>query len=570
MTTTATPTTSFDWPDFDRRYRALLDQPLDAAGVPAWLTRWSDLEREFLEAFTDVNRAKDEDTTDEAAQAEYLRFVTELQPQKQPVGQALKDKLLAVQDLEPGPDQAQMMRRLRNEADLYREENVRLEADIAARANEYRKMTGAWTVTLDGRDMTFAEAGTRLLENDRAAREQAWRAMAERRLQDAERLDALFLELLLQRRQVARNAGLKDYREYSWRSKSRFDYSPDDALRFHDAIAAELTPLVARLDAARRRQMGVELLRPWDQTVDPRGREPLRPFTSPEQLEQAGARIFASVDPLFGQQFERLRARPGERGYLDLGARKGKASGARCGFYPVRGIPYIFMNAAGTQSDVNTLLHEAGHAFHGYASHAAQDLVWNRQAPMEFNEVASMAMELLAAPYLTRERGGLYDDPADAARANAEELANAISFLPYMAIVDGFQHWIYAEAPENVSGDDLAARWSELWLHYRPEVDWTGLERERDRLWHRQLHIFLYPFYYVEYGMAQLGAFQVWRNSLADHPAALARYREALSLGGSRSLPELYETAGANFNFERPALAEIGRLVESHLGEALA
>ena len=276
-------------------------------------------------------------------------------------------------------------------------------------------------------------------------------------------------------------------------------------------------------------------------------------------MEEGAGRIFANVDPALGAEYEKFR-----HGFLDLDSRKGKAPGGYCSFFPKTGLPYIFMNAVGTESDVRTMLHEGGHAFHGLASSAAQSLFWNRGAPMEFNEVASMAMELLALPYLEKARGGFYA-PDEAVRARQEQLERIVLFLPYMAVVDGFQHWVYTEAPEGVTATDLDAKWGELWTRFMGGTDWMGLDAERVTGWHRKLHIFTVPFYYVEYGLAQLGALQVWRNALQDQPEAVRRYRSALALGNTRPLPDLYAAAGARLAFDRETVGELAQLVASHL-----
>jgi len=548
-----------DWNTAAPYFAALADENVTAESVGDWLTRWSELEKALGEAGAAAGRAKSEDTTDTSAEANYLNFVQKIVPPWSVAAQALKTKLLAVPDYTPPPDQEQFLRRLRNDADLFREANVPIQAELQTLANNYDKLTGAMTVTLDGEEMTLPQAEQRGLDADRTVREDAWRIVQNRWLQSREALDALYLEMLPLRRKLAENAGLPNYRDYMWRALRRFDYTPEDSLAFGAAIEAEVVPLAQKILERRRETLGVETLRPWDLNVDPEGRTPLRPFADVAELEAGTAQIFAQVDPDLGRDFERLR-----HGFLDLGSRKGKAPGGYCAFFPKTGLPYIFMSAVGTESDIRTLLHEGGHAFHGLASSAAQPLLWNRGAPMEFNEVASMAMELLALPYLEKERGGFYA-PEDAVRAKQEQMEKIVLFLPYMAVVDGFQHWVYAEAPAQVTAADLDAKWDALWTRFMGGVDWSGLDAERVSGWHRKLHIFTVPFYYVEYGLAQLGALQVWRNALQDQADAVKRYRSALALGNTRPLPELYAAAGARLTFDRETVGELARLVASHL-----
>ena len=548
-----------DWETIAPHFEALAAEDLTASRVGDWLHRWSDLERLLAESGARASRAKSEDTTDEVAEKTYLHYVREIVPKWTVAAQALKTKLLAVPGYEPLPEHRQFLRRLRNDADLFRDENVPIQAELQTLGNEYDKLIGAMAVTLDGEEMTLPQAEQVLLDPDRDKRERAWRAVQDRWLQSRQDLDALYLKMLPLRRQLAQNAGLSDYRAYMWRALRRFDYTPEDSLAFGQAIEDEVVPLAKRLLGSRRQNLGVETLRPWDLNADPENRPPLCPFNDVDDLISGTAQIFANVDPDLGADFEKFRT-----GYLDLDSRKGKAPGGYCMFFPQTGLPYVFMNAVGTESDVRVLLHEGGHAFHGLASNAAQSLTWNRGAPMEFNEVASMAMELLALPYLEKDRGGFYTSD-EAKRAREEQFERIVLFLPYMAVVDGFQHWVYADAPPAVTAADLDAKWGELWDRFMGGTDWSGLEAERITGWHRKLHIFTVPFYYVEYGLAQLGALQVWRNALTDQADAVRRYRSALALGNTRPLPELYAEAGARLAFDRETVGELARLVASQL-----
>ncbi len=547
-----------NWEGLRPLFDALAAEELMPGGVGNWLLRWSDLLKVIYEAGARAERAKSEDTTDTEAEAAFLHHIETVVPQTEVASQALKTKLLAVPGYVPAPNHVQMVKRLRSDADLFRAENVPIQSHLDVLANEYDKIAGSLAVTIGGEEMTLPQAGLRLLQTDRAAREQAWQALSDKWLSVRPQLDALYLQMLPLRRALARNAGKSDFRAYMWQEKHR-DYTPQDALSFHDAIAQEIVPLVSQLLERRREALGLSALRPWDLQVDPHGRAPLHPFDTAAELEEGTARIFAQVAPALGEQFGRLRAR-----MLDLPSRAGKAPGGYCSSFPVTGLPYIFMNAVGTQDDVQTLLHEGGHAFHDIASAASQPLVWNQGAPMEFCEVASMAMELLGAPYLARDKGGFYT-PEDAARAHQEHLARTIEFLPYMAVVDGFQHWVYVQAPDDVTASDMDAHWDKLWARFMPGVDWSGLEAMRMTGWHRKLHIFQNPFYYVEYGLAQLGALQVWRNALADQAQAVQKYRDALALGDTRPLPDLYDAAGARLAFDAPTISELASLAASHL-----
>jgi oligoendopeptidase F len=358
--------------------------------------------------------------------------------------------------------------------------------------------------------------------------------------------------------QTARNAGFAEYESYAFRAKCRFDYTPADCRRFHEAVEAVVVPAVERIMARRRASLGVTTVRPWDTAPDPEGREPIRPFREARELIDTSRRIVGRVAPAFGAQFQAMM----DGQLLDLDVRKGKAPGGYCETLQYRGRPFIFMNAVGVLDDVSTLLHEAGHAFHAFEAHA-QPLIWQRHPGLEMCELASMSMELLASPYLGKESGGFFSDE-ELARARVEHLEDVLVTLSHVASVDAFQSWIYTSG----AGRDRDAR-DEAWLRVRSRfergIDWSGLDRERITRWYRQLHIFLYPFYYIEYGIAQIGALQVWRNSLKDQPGAVERYRQALVQGNTRSLPELYRAAGVEFTFDARVIGELVAQVEEEL-----
>jgi oligoendopeptidase F len=344
---------------------------------------------------------------------------------------------------------------------------------------------------------------------------------------------------------------------YCFAAKHRFDYTPDDCARFHDAVEEAVVPAVGRLMAHRRERLGVDTLRPWDLTVDLASDEPLVPFRTTEEFVAGARRVFRRVDDELGARFALMA----DEGLLDLESRPGKAPGGYCTDLSHRGRPFIFMNAVGIPDDVNTLVHEAGHCFHDFAAHPLP-LTFQRRFGHEAAELASMSMELLAAPYLALPDG--YYPPERASAARLEHLEDVLLALPHIASVDAFQAWIYTDP----AGADAAARdaqWLAVRARFEPGVDWAGLERERVARWYRQLHIFELPFYYIEYGIAQLGALQVWRNARRDQAEAVRRYKAALALGGTRSLPEIYAAAGARLVFDAPTMRELVTLVEEEM-----
>lgn len=548
---------ALNWASLQPAVEELLAAPLGADTVDPWLQRWSDLTSVVMEAGAQVYREVSENTADAAAEERFNRFWEVIMPQWSTAAQALKQRLLGLEDYAPAADTAMMVKRFRTEAEIFRDENVPLLSQLKVLGNQYDKVVGGMTIEWQGKTETMPQAAGHLEEQDRETREAVWRLMMDRYLVERERLNDLYLEMVPLRQRVAENAGLANFRDYQWLANARFDYTPEDCFTFHDAIEHAVVPLARQLYRQLAAQLDIDRIRPWDDRVDPYG-EPLRPFTTAAELEEGAARIFRQVDPALAEHYEVMRD-----GFLDLASRPNKAPGGYCNDFAVSGRPYIFMNAVGTDDDVSTLLHEGGHAFHLMES-MRQPLYFNYNGPMEFCEVASMAMELLSAPYLVRDKGGFYDE-AEARRAYAGQLRKIVWFLPYMAVVDAFQHWVYAEAPAEVTAADLDATWSALWDRFMAPIDYTGLQTEKETGWHRKGHIFTDPFYYVEYGLAQLGALQVWRNAMADQAQAVASYRAALALGDTRPLPKLFRAAGARFAFDRQTVGELMDLIQQQL-----
>jgi oligoendopeptidase F len=383
-------------------------------------------------------------------------------------------------------------------------------------------------------------------------------------LEDRQPLNALWVDLLALRRQIAANAEYSDYRNYTWQAYARFDYTPQDCERFHDAIEQIVVPAATRISRRRQQMIGLDTLRPWDLTdgawsrpVNPPATPPLKPYRSSDELLHKTAAMMDRLDPQLGKYFHTMI----DENLLDIENRKGKAPGGYCAYLSVIKRPFILMNEVGVHDDVQTMLHEAGHAFHAFeSSHLpyAQQL----NPPMEFNEVASMGMELLGGAYLAASEGGFYSG-AEAVRARIERLEQMIFFWPYMAVVDAFQHWAYTHPDQASDPNACDATWGDLYQRFLPALDWSGLEDELVTGWHRKLHIFHVPFYYVEYGLAALGAAQVWRNALSDQAGAVANYRSALALGNTATLPDLFTTAGARFAFDAGTIGEIVSLVET-------
>lgn len=554
------------WAGLAPFYDELASREFDAASVDTWMADWSRLTSVVEEANAVLYLNRSRDTTDATAEQRFFRFIEEIRPHSEVAEQRLREKLLN-SGLTPN-GMTVPLRRLRAQAELFRAENVPLLTELSKLATQYDKLVGAQTIAWQGEQLTIERARQLLAGPDREQREQAWRSIHSRQLQDRSALNELWAQLFALRAQIAANAGHASFREYIWARLSRFDYTPEDCAAFREAIAAVVVPAATRIYERHRQRLGVERLRPWDlvdgsfgRPAAASGETPLEPFADVEALTAGGVRMLGRVDEELGAHLELMA----QEGLLDLANRPGKAPGGYCTYFAVRRRPFIFMNAVGSQRDVQVLLHEAGHAVHAFEA-SRLPLLQQRGAPMEFNEVASMSLEFLGAPYLTAEQGGFYD-AAQAARARVEHLEESLLFWPYMAVVDGFQHWAYSHPDKATTPEHCDAAWRELWARFIPGVDWQGLDDELATGWHRKLHIFQVPFYYVEYGLAQLGAVQVWRNSLRDERAATAAYKQALALGGTASLPELYATAGARFAFDQDTLGEGVALMERTIAD---
>ncbi|MDB6054914.1 MAG: oligoendopeptidase family [Verrucomicrobiales bacterium] len=541
-------------PLFDR-----LESQATAISSPAELEQW-------LLDCSEVSAAMDEEssrryiamschTDNPEAEKAYLEFVEKVEPELKPRQFKLAQIYLENSFRKDLPQQRYAIfdRSTALHVELYRPENIPLETEEAKIGQQYQKLAGSLTVQFRGEEKTLVQMGKFLEETDRSLRKEAWELVSTRRIQEAEKFEDLFEKLFIIREQIAKNAGFQNYRDYSFRARGRFDYTPEDCVAFQKAIETEVVPVLKELHEERKRQMKLESVRPWDLAVDPENRPPLRPFEQVEDMVSGSDRIFQQVDKDLAYQFQKMR----QLQLLDLGNRKGKAPGGYQSTLAESRVPFIFMNAVGQQRDVETMLHEAGHAFHAFAAQE-DDLYAYRSAPIEFCEVASMSMELLGNQYLEQ----FYPAP-EAKRARRDHLEGIVEIFPWIATVDAFQHWIYSH-PGHTRTQRTAA-WIDLMDRFGGNVDWTGFEHIKAALWHRQLHIFLYPFYYIEYGIAQLGALQVWANSKKNPVDALNKYKQGLKLGGSRPLPELFEAAGCKFDFSSETVKPLLALLQKEL-----
>ncbi len=536
------------WSDLESRYSELQSRQLTTTNLYSFLIEWSDLLKTVGETATYLQLDSDLNTADPAAQERLSHFYRVTQPATTIADAGLRQKVLALQNPDVPSDATLVLKRMQTDESAYSEKNVQLGAEESDIVAEYHRMTGSLMVDYNNERLTVPQIQHYLQSPDRTIRETAWRAWQRAKMGLAPQLDEIFLKLLSLRRKMAENCGLSHYRDLVWLKYHRYDYTAEDCYKLHESIECEVVPFATELLEQHRRMLSVDRLLPWDfywkSPVDAAGRPPLRPFETVEQLEEIIHRVFTALDPELGEQFEEFR-----NGFCDLASRPNKMSHAYCTTFPKRGMPFVLQNVVGSENDVQVTLHEFGHAFHGYASMRSQPLIWNHFSATEFVEVPSQAMEVLAIPYLYKEKGGFYSD-LEVKRVREKQVAGVIHLLTWIGFMDSFQHWLYAEAPEKVTIADMDKKATELVSRFMPQTDWSGFPEELRKTWHYN-HIFGSPFYYIEYGLSWLGALQLWQQSLVDPVSTMRRYRSALTFGDSKSVPELFRAAGATFAFDR-------------------
>ena len=546
-----------NWDNLQPYYQQLLDREFKCSGcLEQFLLDRSELDAAASEAGSNLYITMTCNTEDKNAKDAFLSFVENVEPELKKLSFELNKKVVSSQHIESlDKDRfGVLVRDWCADVEIFRDENVPLQTEDTKLGQEYAELCGAMMVNFDGEERTMPQMGMYQQDQDRSVREASWRAVAERRLQDRDAIDGIFDKMVANRNQTAQNAEFEEYRGYMFAVKHRFDYTPEDCIAFHDAIDEACMPIVRALAKERKEALGVDTLRPWDIAVDPHGHAALKPFDSADDLIEKTSKLFHRMDTELGDMFDTMR----DGGYsLDLDSRKGKAPGGYQASRDRQRKPFIFMNAAGLPRDLDTMVHEAGHAFH-YMLCRHDDLVWYRGAPLEFAEVASMSMELLAYPFLDE-----FYSPEEIKRAIKKHLEGIVSTLTWVATIDAFQHWIYLN-PEHTR-EERTAHWLELGERFGGGVDWTGLEAEQEAVWHRQLHPFEVPFYYVEYGIAQLGALQMWLKYIENPKEAIAAYKNGLELGASKTLPSLFEASGLKFDFTTDMVSTLMKTVGEEL-----
>ncbi|MEZ5047668.1 MAG: M3 family oligoendopeptidase [Chitinophagaceae bacterium] len=546
------------WNDLKPYFEELVDRKISSL---------SDLEQ-LLEDISEIQAFVSEDacwrqikltcdTENKDLETSFTFFNTEIEPHIKPYADKLNKKILSssfVNEL-PTQEYAIYLRGMQNEINLFREENISLFADISVLAQQYGAITGSMTVTINEQEYTLQQAAKFLKQSDRAFRKSVFLNMYEKRKEAEPELNTLFNKLIAKRHEVALHAGYANFRDYMFDALGRFDYGIKECEDFHEAVKKNIKPLVYKLIEHKKKALGYFHMYPYDLDAEPDGQKPLEPFLNGQELLDKSIQVLKQVHPYFGDCLEEMK----NLKHLDLESRKGKAPGGYNCPLAESGAPFIFMNAAGTPDDVVTMMHESGHAVHSFLCHDLK-LSAFKEYPMEIAELASMSMELFSLPYWST----FYPDSNDKKRATYELLERALLIFPWIATIDKFQHWLYTN-PKHTEAE-RTKQWMLIHQEFLPEnIEWTGLEHIQEILWQKQLHLFEVPFYYIEYGIAQLGALSMWKAYQIDRDTVLKNYMNALKKGYTTSLPELYKTAGIAFDFSEEYVKNICTFVHQEL-----
>ena len=546
-----------NWKSLEPFYSSLVDRKISTLPeLLLWLKDLSELEAVVEEHAGWLYIRMTCNTQDKALSEAYAFFVEQINPKIEPFADKINKKLLSLPSVHQLDKRFGLyIKQVENEILLFREENIPLEAELTVKEQQYGEIAGAMTVEVNGKTLTLQQASNHLKDPDRSHRDVVYHKMVNRRLQDREKLDALFLELVELRVKIAANAGFSNYRDYKFVELNRFDYTSEDCINFHNSIRTCVVPVLDHLLMERKIEMKLDKLKPWDLDVDQAGHSDLKPFQHGHELLDKSISCFKDIHPFFGEVLNTLKV----KNFTDLDSRIGKAPGGYN--YPLyeSGVPFIFMNATGSLRDVITMVHEGGHAIHSMLTRDL-DFIGFKELPSEVAELASMSMELISMEHWDH----FFPDKEDLRRAKREQLENVIEVLPWIASVDAFQHWLYLNPKHTIK--ERTAAWKQNFSNFSSAlVDWSEDENAREVLWQKQLHIFEVPFYYIEYGMAQLGAIAVWRNYKTNPEKAVQQYMEALKLGYTVSISEIYKTAGIRFDFSENYIKELILFVRNEL-----
>jgi oligoendopeptidase F len=547
-----------NWAQLLPYFQDLLERKIDnKANLMNWFIDRSELESILSEdlAWRYIKMSCDTENGEKRKSFEF--FVNEIEPKVAPISNDLNKKAVESPFLNEIDDSGYkiMIRNMVKQIEIFRDENIPLKTKLQTESQKFGQISGAMTIEIDGKELTLQQAAVKLQSIDRKLREEVYNKISLRRLADREKLDDLFTLLVRLRDEIARNADYANFRDYMFAAMGRFDYEPQDCFDFHESIRSEVVPLLNEQAADRKKNLSFATLKPWDKAVDILGRQALVPFTNSNELVERTIACFDALDPFLGQCLRIMR----EMNHLDLESRKGKAPGGYN--YPLAeiGVPFIFMNATSTLRDMVTIMHEGGHAVHSFLTRKLE-LGDFKNPPSEVAELASMSMELISMDHWNL----FFQKKEDLKRAKIEHLEQIIETLPWVATIDKFQHWIYENPTHN--HDERRVVWNKIFQQFSDSItDWTGLEENRNYLWQKQLHLFEVPFYYIEYGMAQLGAIAVWKNYKENHIKGLKGYMDALKLGYTKTIPEVYAAANIKFDFSKTYISELMAFVKEEL-----
>lgn len=547
-----------EWKNLEPLFNELLSRSIDdVQELGQWLKDKSELEAALEEDFAWRYIRMSCDTANEELVKSFQYFATEIEPKISPVANLLNQKFNNSPFIEELDHDKYFVyiRAIRKALEIYREENVDLLTQLQVSQQKYQGITGAMSVTINGQEYTLEQAANFIKDTDRTVRQQAWETVQQRRFVDKDDLNILFDELITMRHQVALNAGFENYRDYMFQALGRFDYTPKECYEFHEAIEKKIVPILKEQAEKRAELLGIEVLKPWDMDVSTTGKPALKPFKNGNELIDKTIACFNAIDPKLGQMLSIMKANQ----LFDVESRKGKAPGGYN--YPLAetGAPFIFMNSANSFRDLTTMVHEGGHAIHTFLT-ANLELNDFKHCPSEVAELASMSMELISM-----DNWDIYfDNEADLIRAKKEQLADVLKTLPWVAVIDQFQHWIYTNPGHNAS--DREEAFKQIYTRFGSGFsNWDGLEKEFANIWQKQLHLFEVPFYYIEYAIAQLGAIAIWKNYKENSQKALQQYLDALALGYTKPINEIYETAGIKFDFSLDYIEELASFVKEEL-----
>jgi len=550
------------WSRLKPYYNELLHRSIiSIAELEQWIFNWNELNALVQE---DVNWRYihfSTNTTNERAGESYNYIVQQILPKATKANHQLQQKLFETpfhKKLNP-EKYFIFLRGLRNSMDLFNEDNVILQSEIKLRSKEYGKLMSQMLIDVAGNSYMIQEANNFLQEPERSLREHAFRNISQRLNKNVEQLNDLFNDLLAMRHQLAENAGFENYRDYKFKELGRFDYSSEDCARFHDIVKKEIVPLLGDLYKIRQKSLKVDELRPWDLKVNINGNPPLKPFKDTDELIEKSIECLSEIDPFFGECLGVMK----KMGHLDLNAREGKRPGGYNMPLPLSGVPFVFMNATRSVKDVIILAHESGHAVHSfYTKH--YKLNSSKRMPKEVAELAAMTTELLAMEHWDV----IFDNPVALNEARLQQLERVLYSLTWIALIDKFQHWLYTNPGH--SNEERKQVWVKLFHEFQPEiVNDDGLEEHIEHLWQKQLHVFEVPFYFIEYGFAQLGALAIWKQYRENAKEVIGNFKKTLQLGYTKTIPDTYQTADIQFKFSQNYTKELALYLQEEIEQCI-